>query len=79
MTALILDSDTEQRLADLARTTGKTPAEIVGEALRLYQATRKPDDTAYLLSSPANAARLLKAVEDIRQGRHTPRGLLGDD
>lgn len=37
MTALTLDSDTSRRLAELAHATGKTPVEIVREAVRAYQ------------------------------------------
>ncbi len=36
-------------------------------------------ETAYLLRNPANARRLLKAVEDIRQGRAKPRKLVKDE
>lgn len=31
------------------------------------------DTTAYLLSSPANAERLLRAVEDVKAGRNMTR------
>jgi antitoxin YefM len=34
------------------------------------------EETAYLLSSPTNAARLLKAVEEARQGKHAVRELI---
>ncbi|MBI5445800.1 MAG: type II toxin-antitoxin system prevent-host-death family antitoxin [Deltaproteobacteria bacterium] len=33
------------------------------------------EETAYLLRNPANAARLLKALDEARQGKHTPREL----
>lgn len=36
-------------------------------------------ETAFLLRSPANAARLLKAVEDVSQGKHEPRELIDED
>jgi RHH-type rel operon transcriptional repressor/antitoxin RelB len=36
MTDLVLDSGTEQRLNDLSNSTGKTPAEIIREALETY-------------------------------------------
>jgi antitoxin YefM len=36
-------------------------------------------ETAYLLRSPANAARLLKALEEVAQGKHTPRELSDED
>lgn len=36
-------------------------------------------ETAYLLRNPANARRLLKAVEDIRRGKAKPRKLVKDE
>jgi antitoxin YefM len=36
-------------------------------------------ETAYLLRSPANAARLLRAVEDASHGKHEPRELIDED
>ena len=33
------------------------------------------EETAHLLRSPANASRLLKALEEVRQGKHAPREL----
>ena len=36
-------------------------------------------ETAYLLRSPANAARLLKAVDDVENGRLVVKDLLPDD
>jgi RHH-type rel operon transcriptional repressor/antitoxin RelB len=36
MTDLVLDPGTEQRLNDLSNSTGKTPAEIIREALKTY-------------------------------------------
>jgi predicted DNA-binding protein len=36
MTELVLDPGTEQRLNDLSNSTGKTPAEIIREALETY-------------------------------------------
>ncbi|MDQ2695911.1 MAG: hypothetical protein M3Z21_11150 [Pseudomonadota bacterium] len=80
MSTLTLDHETERALDELSRATGKTPLEIVQEAVRAYKAQQDDDnETAYLLSSPANAARLLKAVEDVKHGRYTPRDLLDDD
>ena len=34
------------------------------------------DETAYLLSSPANARRLMRAVEELRAGKGVPRDLI---
>lgn len=79
MTTLLLDQETERALDELVRATGKAPLEVLREALRAYQLEQSgPDETAYLLSNPTNAARLLKAIEDIEQGRYTPRKLLDD-
>ena len=36
-------------------------------------------ETAFLLRSPANAARLLKAMEDVSQGKHESRELIDED
>lgn len=36
-------------------------------------------ETAYLLRSPANAARLLKAQEDVARGKHEHREMLDED
>ena len=36
-------------------------------------------ETAYLLRSPANAARLLKATQEVTRGAHTPRELIDED
>jgi hypothetical protein len=33
-------------------------------------APREPDETEYLLASPANRERLLKAVDDVETGRN---------
>lgn len=41
-----------------------------------YNALR---ETAYLLRSPANAARLAASAQQIREGRTTPRALVDDD
>ncbi|MBE9591312.1 hypothetical protein IM753_10075 [Moraxella sp. K127] len=34
------------------------------------------DETEYLLSSPANAKRLLKAIDDVKHGRAIQRELI---
>lgn len=34
------------------------------------------DETTYLLSSPANARRLMQAVEDLKAGKGVPRDLI---
>lgn len=36
------------------------------------------NETAYLLASSANAARLVAAIEEIQSGAVVPRGLVGD-
>lgn len=37
------------------------------------------EETAYLLRSQANAARLIKAMEDVEQGRLNEKQLINDD
>jgi len=37
------------------------------------------EETAYLLRSPANAARLIKAVQDVEKGKIKERQLIKDD
>lgn len=41
-----------------------------------YNALR---ETAYLLRSPANAARLAASAQEVREGRATPRDLIETD
>ncbi|MHB8764089.1 MAG: type II toxin-antitoxin system Phd/YefM family antitoxin [Deferrisomatales bacterium] len=36
-------------------------------------------ETAYLLRSPANAERLMKAQGEVAQGKHAPRELIDED
>ena len=36
------------------------------------------EETAYLLHSPANAARLIKAMQDVEQGRTHEKSLIDD-
>ncbi len=37
------------------------------------------EETAYLMRSPKNAERLLQAVQDIKNGKHTEKGLIEDE
>lgn len=37
------------------------------------------EETAYLMRSPKNAERLLHAVQDIKKGKHTEKGLIEDE
>ena len=37
------------------------------------------EETAFLLRSPANAARLIKAMQDVEQGRIHEKQLIKDD
>ncbi len=77
MSTITLDAATDQRLAELRRLTGCEPAEIIRTALEAYLATLQ-DETAYLLSSPANAKRLMEA--NAKAGRNCQmRELLPDD
>ena len=36
-------------------------------------------ETAYLLRSPANAERLLRAAQEVRRGTHAPRELTDEE
>ena len=36
-------------------------------------------ETAYLLRSPANAERLLRATQEVNRGAHAPRELIDED
>lgn len=36
------------------------------------------EETAYLLRSPVNAARLIKAIDDVEQGRFHEKTLIND-
>ena len=36
-------------------------------------------ETAYLLRSPANAERLLRATQEVSRGAHAPRELIDED
>jgi hypothetical protein len=63
----------------LAREKGVSLGEVVNLALDRLNGT-EVDATAYLLSSPANAARLAEAVADWRTGQNLQeRELLPDD
>ncbi len=46
---------------------------VVLMSLEEYEAL---EETAYLLSSPANAARLMQSIHDIEEGRVTERTLI---
>jgi hypothetical protein len=85
-TTLRLTEEAHKRLRVVCAMTGETQSDfidrITGEELeRLQHPPREPmDTTTYLLSSPANAARLTEAFNDWRAGRNMQeRELLSDD
>jgi PHD/YefM family antitoxin component YafN of YafNO toxin-antitoxin module len=79
MSTITLDAATDQRLAELRHLTGREPAEIIRTALEAYFATLQ-DEAAYLLSSPANAKRLMEANADAKAVRNCQmRELLPDN
>jgi hypothetical protein len=84
-TTLRLTEEAHKRLRVVCAMTGETQSDfidrITGEELeRLQRPPREPmDTTTYLLSSPANAARLMEAINDHRAGRNMQvRELLPD-
>lgn len=63
----------------LAKRKGVSLGEVVNLALERLD-ENEVDATAHLLSSPANAARLMEAINDHRAGRNMlERELLPDD
>lgn len=67
------------KVETLAKEKGVSLGEVVNLALERLDAG-EVDATTHLLSSPANAARLLEAVNDHRAGRNMQdRELLPDD
>ncbi|MEE4380220.1 MAG: hypothetical protein V2J55_22260 [Candidatus Competibacteraceae bacterium] len=79
MSTLNLDPDTERQLQDLSHVTGKTPLEVVQEALRTYRQTRAESDPLQeaLRNAPdddeavsAEEERLMEEAEqDLTAGR----------
>ena len=54
----------------------ETAIRIFLDALHVdYKASDEADETAYLLSSPANAEHLQKSIEQEQQGKVTPLNL----
>jgi len=71
----ITASDARKRLFSLIKQVNddRTPVEIVSNHGRAYLVAaddyESMAETDYLLRSPANAARLMAAAEDVRRGR----------
>jgi antitoxin YefM len=71
----ITASDARKRLFPLIKQVNddREPVEIVSNHGRVYLVSAEDyesmAETDYLLRSPANAARLLSAADDVRQGR----------
>ncbi|MDO5740804.1 MAG: type II toxin-antitoxin system prevent-host-death family antitoxin [Ornithinimicrobium sp.] len=72
--AEVLDSVTDDREEVVITRAGHEPVVIV--SLADYESLR---ETAYLMRSPANARRLLDAMERLEAGRGQPRKLLETD
>jgi antitoxin YefM len=60
----------------LVTNQGKSGKAVVIMSLDDYNAL---EETAYLLRSPRNAARLMRSVEQLRAGRGVPRQLSEND
>ena len=72
--AEVLDSVVNDREEVVITRAGHEPVVMV--SLADFESLR---ETAYLLRSPANARRLLDAMEDLEAGVGQERGLLDDD
>jgi antitoxin YefM len=71
--AEVLDSVTNDREEVIVTRAGHEPVVIV--SLDDYESLR---ETAYLMRSPANARRLLDAMEELEDGRGEARDLIED-
>lgn len=71
--AEVLDSVTNDREEVIVTRAGHEPVVIV--SLDEYESLR---ETAYLMRSPANARRLLDAMEELEAGRGAPHELVED-
>jgi antitoxin YefM len=69
--ASVLDSVVDDREEVVITRAGHDPVVIV--SLDDYESLK---ETAYLLQNPANARRLLSAIEDLEAGRGEEHGLL---
>ncbi len=72
--AEVLDSVIEDREEVVITRAGHEPVVIV--SLDDFESLR---ETAYLMRSPANARRLLSAMERLEAGEGAPRDLVDDD
>ena len=72
--AEVLDSVVDDREEVVITRAGHNPVVIV--SLDEYEALK---ETAYLLRSPANARRLLDAMERLEGGRGEPHALIAAD
>ena len=72
--AEVLDGVVNDREEMVVTRAGHEPVVIV--SLSDYESLR---ETAYLMRSPANARRLLDAMEQLESGGGTPRGLVEGD
>ncbi len=71
--AQTLDSVIDDREEVVITRAGKEPVVIV--SLEDYESLK---ETAYLLRSPANAARLLRSIDTLERGSGTARDLLDE-
>ncbi|GAB6391860.1 MAG: hypothetical protein MdMp014T_1233 [Treponematales bacterium] len=70
MTIDVMNQGVVDVLADMERLNLLRVTSPVQGADSAPAAPREPDETEYLLASPANRERLLKAVDDIETGRN---------
>jgi hypothetical protein len=70
MTIDVMNQGVVDVLAGMERLTLLRVTSPVQGADSASGAPREPDETEYLLASPANRERLLKAVDDIETGRN---------
>lgn len=66
----IRDRELKGWVSNYSRITKRTESSIVREALKRFR--DETDETAYLLSNPANAKHIADSLKDLREG-HTVR------
>lgn len=71
--ARVLDEVTQDREETIITRAGREPVVIV--SLADYESIR---ETAYLMRSPANARRLLNAIEELEDGPGEAHDLIND-
>ncbi len=66
----------------ISRRTGRDVPSLLDDALQKLRSSIPEadewDETAYLMSSMSNAARLNQSIDDIENGKHFPHKLIED-